>query len=144
MVVSADTSFLFSLYGNDVFTHEAQSKIQDLDSPLSLSQLSEFEFSNAMRLAEFRGLKTTEDTQRSLSSFANDVAADRIEFPPINLGEVVSRGRALSKNHTTSGGHRGFDILLVAFALEIGAEKFLTFDKNQAALAEGEGLTVPA
>lgn len=143
MVVSADTSFLFSLYGTDVFTPEAETRMQNFDAPISISQFGEFELANALRLAESRGLRTPEDTARSLSSFSDDVATGQIELPACNLVDVVSTARRLSIEHTVKGGHRGFDILLVAFALEIGTGSFLTFDKNQMALAVAEGLTVP-
>jgi len=142
MVISADTSFLFSLYGTDVFTPEAEAKLRDLDAPITLSRFGEFELANALRLAEFRILRTPEDTAKSLASFGNDVSTGQIELPACNLADVVSTARRLSIDHTAIGGHRGFDILLVAFALEIGASKFLTFDKNQMALAVAEGLTV--
>ena len=48
----------------------------------------------------------------------------------------------LSAQHTIPGGHRSFDILHVAAALELGAKEFLTFDARQSALAEAENLTV--
>jgi predicted nucleic acid-binding protein len=40
-------------------------------------------------------------------------------------------------------GHRGFDILHVAAALQLQAAEFLTFDANQRRLANAEGLPVP-
>lgn len=45
--------------------------------------------------------------------------------------------------HTLTGGHRGFDILHVASALIVKANRFLTFDENQKKLAKAEGLVVP-
>jgi hypothetical protein len=39
--------------------------------------------------------------------------------------------------------HRGFDILHVASALIMKAQRFLTFDENQKKLTEAEGLVVP-
>jgi len=42
-----------------------------------------------------------------------------------------------------ANGWRFADILHVATALQLGAETFLTFDDNQCALAETEGLVVP-
>jgi len=38
--------------------------------------------------------------------------------------------------------HGGMDLFHVAVALEVGAQKFLTFDGDQAALAHASGLDV--
>jgi predicted nucleic acid-binding protein len=45
--------------------------------------------------------------------------------------------------HTIRGGHRAFDILHLAGALELEAGQFLTFDKNQADLAKALGIKTP-
>jgi predicted nucleic acid-binding protein len=56
---------------------------------------------------------------------------------------VVHEAKRLSATYTLTGGHRGFDILHVASALIMKAQRFLTFDENQKKLAEAEGLVVP-
>ncbi len=62
---------------------------------------------------------------------------------PIEWADVVSIAERLSAQYTWTEGCRGFDVLHVATALHLGAAEFLTFDKNQKKLAEGEGLFVP-
>lgn len=42
--------------------------------------------------------------------------------------------------HTLAGGRRGFDILHAAGALVLGADRFLTFDRDQKRLVGPEGL----
>lgn len=60
-----------------------------------------------------------------------------------NLAAVIDDAKRISAAHTLSGGHRSFDILHVAAAARLGAQRFLTFDRNQKRLAEAEGLAVP-
>jgi predicted nucleic acid-binding protein len=59
------------------------------------------------------------------------------------LAVVIDEAKRLSATHTLTGGHRGFDMLHVAAALQLKARHFLTFDANQKRLAEAEGLIVP-
>jgi predicted nucleic acid-binding protein len=60
-----------------------------------------------------------------------------------NLAGIVDEAKRLSATHTLLQGHRGFDILHVAAALQIQAAEFLTFDANQRRLANAEELVVP-
>jgi hypothetical protein len=50
--------------------------------------------------------------------------------------------RALSRSHTANLGCRSLDILQVAIALVVRADAFLTFDRNQVALAQALGLKI--
>lgn len=54
MVVSADTSFLFALYGDDAHTHKAVAWMKRQKIALTLTMLSEYELGNALRFSEFR------------------------------------------------------------------------------------------
>ena len=47
-----------------------------------------------------------------------------------------------SSIYTLTGGHRAFDILHIAAALQLGAKEFLTFDQNQRKLAAKAGLKI--
>jgi predicted nucleic acid-binding protein len=56
---------------------------------------------------------------------------------------ILVTGERISKARTFDGGHRSFDILHIATAIDLGAKEFLSFDTNQIELAAAEGLKVP-
>jgi predicted nucleic acid-binding protein len=143
MVICADTSFLFSFYGNDAHTPRAVAWMRSQRSALTITSLNEYELGNALRLSEFRKVIEPGEAARFLAEFEADRASGRLHLQVCNLAEVVDEGKRLSATHTIAGGHRGFDVLHVASALVVGARQFLTFDGNQKTLAEAEGLAVP-
>jgi predicted nucleic acid-binding protein len=143
MVNCADTSFLFSLYGNDVHSAKALGWLQSRQKPLLITSLNEYELGNALRFAAFRKVIDPKEAQLYWADFEADRANGRIEVKICNLAEIVDEAKRLSAAHTISGGHRAFDILHVAAALVLKCHFFLTFDKNQKQLAEGVGLEVP-
>ncbi len=142
-MIFSDTSFLFSLYGNDVHSPHALAWIARCTSPIILSALTHYEFGNALRFAEFRGVLKPGRAAEYWAMFEAALAQERLIVETCNLADVVDEAIRLSAIHTTGGGHRGFDILHVAAALKLGATEFLTFDANQKRLAESEGLRVP-
>ena len=71
-----------------------------------------------------------------------DLRSRVLEIVPVDWAAVHQKAEELSLRHTESKGHRVKDILHVATALYLGADKFLTFDANQKALAEAERLMV--
>jgi len=144
MVVCADTSFLFALYGNDAHSARARAWVQGSGIAVSVSELAEYELGNALLFAEFRGVLAAGEASIYRARYDSDRTAGFIVVPLCNLANVISRAKRLSATYTLSGGHRGFDILHVAAAMEIGADQFLTFDANQRKLAAAEGLAVPA
>lgn len=143
MVIACDTSFLFSLYGNDVHSPKAVAWVTQNPSALHLNSLSEFEFANALRFFEYRNAISPGTAVRYWALFEAAIAQGRVIVEISNLANVVEEAKRLSATHTLAGGHRGFDILQVASALTMKATRFLTFDGNQKKLAEAEGLEVP-
>ncbi len=143
MVISCDTSFLFSVYGNDSNTSGAHDFLKSAKIPLTVSVLNEFELANALRLAEFRKLIAPGHAELILSEYRRDMKDGRIVEYPCNLASLFKRAHGLSEDRTTREGHRGFDILHVAAALEIGATDFLTFDQVQSKLAKVVKLKTP-
>jgi predicted nucleic acid-binding protein len=143
MVTCADTSFLFSLYGNDAHTPRAVAWIKAQRSVMTITALSEYELGNALRFSEFRKGIAPGEAALFWAQFEADRACGRLQLKVCNLANVVDEAKRLSATHTLTGGHRGFDILHVASALKIKATHFLTFDANQKKLAETEGLIVP-
>lgn len=143
MVVCADTSFLFSLYGNDINSSRALAWTATNRHPLTLSILNEYELGNALRFAEFRKGVGTGKSELFWEQFEADRASGRLVTQVCNLADLVVSSMQLSTRYTTKGGHRSFDILHVAAALQFKATRFLTFDRNQKKLAQTEGLHVP-
>jgi predicted nucleic acid-binding protein len=140
--VCCDTGFLFALYGSDFHTNRALAQVRKLVQPLTLSLLNEFELENALRFAGWRKLFSTAQVVSFLSAFELDKKAGRLVVMPCNLAAMLVEARKLSMAHTPAGGHRSFDILHVAVALECGAGGFLSFDANQRKLARAEGLNL--
>ena len=143
MVIYADTSFLFSLYGNDVHSPRGVAWIAQCTVPIRINALTRYEFENALRFAEFRTAIKPGEAARFLAQFEAAITDGRIIVETSNLVGVVAEARRISATRTLTGGHRGFDILHVASALKLSATEFLTFDVNQQQLAQAEGLHVP-
>jgi predicted nucleic acid-binding protein len=143
VVICCDTSFLFSVYGNDANTTRAQGYLKKAHVSIAVSAFNGFELANAFRLAEFRRLIGAGDGERFIEQYRQDISGGRIIEYPCNLAEVLKRAHQLSAHHTVSGGHRGFDILQVAAALEMGAEEFLTFDRLQSIIASSVKIKTP-
>jgi predicted nucleic acid-binding protein len=143
MVICADTSFLFSLYGNDGNTPRALAWMDSCRTPLTLTTLNEYELGNALRFAEFRKAIGPGEAALFWAQFEADRAGGRLKIQVSNLAHVVDEAKRLSATYTLARGHRGFDTLHVAAAIRLKANHFLTFDGNQKTLAEAEGLVVP-
>jgi predicted nucleic acid-binding protein len=139
-MLCADTSFLFSLYGHDAHTAKALALLGKSGQPLLLSPLNEFELGNALRFAEWRGLRPGGDAARTLEALAEDRAAGRWRLSEIPLQEIVREADRLSLAHTVAGGHRSFDILHVAHARLAAPRRFVSFDANQLRLAKAAGV----
>lgn len=140
--VAADTSFLFSLYGNDTHSAAARTWTQRSKAPLLVTTLGRFEFGNAMRFAAFRRAIPVADALASLAAFEADRKAGFLQPGAVDLAVVVAQATRLSELHTLAAGHRAFDLLHVAAALTLKATAFLSFDANQRQLATTAGLTV--
>ena len=142
-VVSCDTSFLFSLYGQDGNTRRALLLASRLGEPVTLTAFNEFEFLNAIHLAVFRKVFSSTSRATLRAAFEADLAAGRLVVENCNLAQVLAEARRLSSIHTETGGYRSFDILHVAAALLLSAKTFFTFDENQRRLASAAGLKCP-
>ena len=143
MVICADTSALFSLYANDAHSSRLVTWLTSQRRPLVVTALNEFELSNALRFAEWRGAIPTGQAAAFWADFQYDQAAGRVVRHACNLAAVLDEALRLSAAYTVACGHRSFDIMHVAAGLVIEAQHFLTFDQNQRRLAEAEGLAVP-
>lgn len=142
-MICCDTSFLFSLYGEDVNSSRAVAWLAHCDSALNLSLLNEYELRNAFNFSAFKGYYATEEIECYRADFEAALSSNRLLLCHPNLAQVIGQASELSKQYTLASGHRSFDILHVAAARIMGAGVFLTFDKNQYTLAKNVGLDLP-
>jgi predicted nucleic acid-binding protein len=143
-----DTSFLCALYRRQDNTTEAVAHRGLMEEPLSVTALLLFEFRQSVRFQTFlhhsdagKGYGVKE-AAKMLADFQGDLSAGILQLESLDWPRVISRAEQLSARHTGKHGYRGFDILHIATALELGAKEFLTFDARQSALATAEKLKV--
>ncbi len=135
MAAVADTSFLFSLFGNDAHTPTAKSWVQQAQLPITVTALGRYELGNAIRFAAFRRAISSAEARASLAAFEADLRSGHLHQVSCDFAAIVTEASRLSELHTLGGGHRSFDILHVATARLLKATTFLSFDANQRKLA---------
>jgi predicted nucleic acid-binding protein len=111
-----------------------------IKSPILVSSAVVLESTNALELRVFRGQASRLDVGKALHNFEIDVQRGVLNAAPVPPA-VWDTARNLSRTHSATLGTRSLDILQVAIAIVLRADTFLTFDRNQAALAQAEGLT---
>ena|SRR6266446_2851745 len=143
-----DTSFLCALYRQQDNTAEAIAHRASMKDPLPVTALLLYEFRQSVRFQTWLHRKDARkgygerEGSEMLADLQSDIDNRLVQIVPADWAKVVSAAEQLSAGHTGKGGHRGFDILHVATALELGAKEFLTFDSRHAALAQAAGLKV--
>jgi predicted nucleic acid-binding protein len=148
----ADTSFLVRLVADEPGSEAAMAEFRRLDFPaLFFLPLHGLEVTNAIRQRAFHLRRSAGSGQRASIARERDTALARIDRwlernwlieAATDCDEAFLRARKLSEKHTERLGCRGFDLLHVAFSLELECDTFLTADRIQGALARAEGLEV--
>ncbi len=141
MKVYADTSFLVSLYTLDAHSPEAVRRMRAVRGPLASTALGELELVNAILLRVFRKEITRSQADASAAAFQQDVLDGIVSVHPLSSA-AYEKALGLSRKHTPTLGVRSLDLLHVACALTLDAERFWSFDTQQRKLAAAEGLGV--
>ena len=144
MKAYTDTSFLFSLYVQQVHSARAAAYMAAAAGigPLPLTTFGRFELVNAIRLSVFRQQLHPQVAAVDLQTIEADIRSGVLVVMPCDWPAVHAEAERLSAKYAAEGGHGAMDILQVATALIADATDFLTFDRNQARLADAEGLVV--
>ncbi len=142
MIVTADASFLVSLYGVDVDTPAARAWMAANAEPILLTGALRFETENALRLACYRGRITAAELALALADIESDLAQGIMIVTDIASDVHWAECRRISEAHTSSTGSRAYDITHVAAAVVLKADTFLSFDGRQRTLAGLLGLMV--
>jgi len=147
-MVFPDTSFLCSIYREQVHSLKADAWLSAHPAPLPVSSLLILEFKQSVRLQNFlfandqtRGFSPREGEQM-LRDIQTDLTSGLLKMTAPDWPEVHRIAEALSNKHTVTDGNRLADILHLATAKFLGTETFLSFDDKQRALAVKEGMNL--
>ena len=135
-----DTSVIVKLYIRETHSKEAAAFLKTNNEAIPLTRFHDLEFSNALRLKGFRGELTAEEVETILSRFGVHETKGVYFRPSIEWSQTLDQAVGLANRHTQSMGARSLDILHVASAIVIGADRFLTLDGRQVELAGLAGL----
>lgn len=139
-MIYVDTSVIVKLYIREEHSREASDWLRNNNEAIPLTTFHELEFTNALKLKQFRNEMTGEELAIVFDKFKEHETKGVYHRPPINWSDAFTRSLDLSKTHTAGIGSRSLDIMHVALALSIGADRFLTFDERQSQLALAAGL----
>ncbi len=152
MRVYADSSFLVKLVAREAGTEAAVAEYRRLEHPcLPFLPLHDLEVRNAILQKAFferRSLRSGERVQVAREKAAAQSRLDRLlERGAFRAADAdwergARRARNLAETYTERTGARVYDLLHVAFALEMEHEIMLTTDDRQAKVARSEGLKV--
>ena len=139
-MVYVDTSVIVKLYIKETYSQEASAWISANNEAIPKTIFHELEFSNAIRLKQFRNEMSNREAGIVFQRFNKHEKESIFYRPQINWSDAFTRSLELSKNHTKTTGSRSLDIIHVASALSMGADRFFTFDEKQSQLASAAGL----
>ena len=144
-----DTSFLCALYRTQDHSARALAFREAMTEPLHITRLLLWEFRQSVRFQAFRHSQNPKvgyplrEAQRMIDKLMEHLDLGLVKMAHCDLMNILAIGERISKTRTFDGGHRSFDILHIATAIELEAKAFLSFDVNQIQLAAAEGLATP-
>ncbi len=97
---------------------------------------------NAFRQLDRMGSLPKQPASAFIRALENEVRLGYWPHVEFDWADAVRTANDLSADHSRNLLIRGMDLFHVAIALEVGAEKFLSFDAEQTALAEAAGVEV--
>jgi predicted nucleic acid-binding protein len=129
-----DTSFLVSLYSLDANSPAAARVMQTAAGDRFLTTFGELELANALELRVFRREASPAQARSSWKDFEHDLRDGVFLIRPLS-DQVFERARQLVRATPARLGTRTADLLHVAAALELQADRLFSFDQQQRKLA---------
>jgi predicted nucleic acid-binding protein len=136
-----DTSVIVKLYVKEKHSLDASNWLKENNEAIPLTVFHELEFNNAINLKEFRGEITRDKTRLITARFADHESKGIYYRPQISWTDTFKYAVDLSRKHSRKTGSRALDILHVASALSMKADRFLTLDERQSRLVSLAGIT---
>jgi hypothetical protein len=110
--------------------------------PLLLTDIGKIEILNAIGLRLFRKELRPAQAKEAYGLFRQDAESGVVQIVPL-AAAAYDRAEQIARARTPLLGTRTLDVLHVAAALALKADRFYTFDQKQAALATAVGLHLP-
>ena len=139
-MVYVDTSVIVKLYIKEEYSQIVSSWVKKNDEAIPLTTFHELEFINALNLKKFRNEISEDEIKLITSRFEKHEKKGIYYRPPVDWTAIFTHAIDISKKHSATIGSRSLDILHVASALSINADRFLTLDDRQTNLAALFGL----
>ena len=141
-MVYVDTSVIVKLYFKEEYSRDTSNWLKKNNEAIPLTSFHELELINAINLKQFRAEITPRETHLIMSRFEEHELSGIYYRPQLDWSAIFIHSIDLSKKHSAGVGSRSLDILHVASALSIKADRFLTLDDRQARLAALTGLKI--
>jgi len=146
---TADTSFLCALYRKQDNSDRALIYLGEATKPILATRLLLWEFRQSTRFQAFRHRQNPNlgfpfsEAEQMIAKLKQHLDQGVLRLVDRDLTQVLTLAERISKSRIHTGGHRSFDVLHIAAALELEADTFLSFDGNQNTLAAAEGFATP-
>ncbi len=137
-----DTSVIVKLYIKEEHSEDASNWLRKNNTAIPITSFHDLEFNNAIYMKQFRDEISTDEAGLIIAKFDEHERKGVYYRPQLNWTDTFKYAVDLSKNHTGITGSRSLDILHVASALSIKADRFLSFDDRQSELASLVGLKI--
>ena len=108
--------------------------------PILLTPLHRLELRTTVRQCAYGSLIRQADARQILRHIEEDLDDGTLIHEPLDWTESLRQAEAVAERLAWTKSCRSLDLWHVAIALEIQAGNFVTFDKDQLALAQAAGL----
>lgn len=142
MRVYYDTGIFLKLYTNEPESVRIQKFVYAQSEMISLTDLHISECVSALRLKVFRHECGEEESTAAIDLLKDDMQKRILQIVDVDWQHAWLECRLITEQFAAKAGSRTLDALHVAIARILGAKRFLTSDKHQAALAKLVGLSV--
>ncbi|NJL27749.1 MAG: type II toxin-antitoxin system VapC family toxin [Thermoanaerobaculia bacterium] len=139
MLLALDSSVLVSLFLKDPHNDLAEALLSAHAGPVLISPLNGLEFHNALGLRVHREELDPEQRNRIQRIFDHQAQTGRFVLKEAGP-RVWERATRLAQDYTPRFSCRSLDVWHVAFALEVKAPAFWSFDQRQRRFAKAVGL----
>ncbi len=139
-MIYIDTSIIVKLYFKEKYSRKAAAWLKKNNQAAALTRFHELEFINAIQLKIFRGEIAEDEAELVISKLEEHERKGVYYRPQLEWPTVLNIAMELSKNHSHRLGSRSLDIMHVASAIFLKADRFLSLDRRQFQIAHAAGL----